>query len=1085
MQFRFFLAASAASLSLACALATPAMAQETASAVRGTVESGGAPVADATVTIVHEPSGTTATATTGGDGSFAANGLRIGGPFTVTIEANGFQPAKVSDLFLTAGQPARLPINMEAQQEIVVTASALQPAVALSDGPTTVLGRVEIENAASINRDIRDLARRDPLVTIDLTNARTIEIAGNNGRLNRFSVDGMQMSDDFGLNNGGLPTNRGPVPYDAIEQFTVKVAPFDVAEGDMQGGAINVNLKSGGNRFHGGAFYSYTGDGLNGKTARGTTVALDFSSKQYGGWLSGPIIKDRLFFMLAYERTKEGRPVEDGVGAGFANQIPNITQGLIDQVSSIAKSRYSYDTLGQVQTFQEADEKLVGKIDWNITDGHRASMTYIRNVGTNQFQNNNFLTPIFALGLYSNSYQLREEVNSGTIELNSTWSDKFSTTLRGSYRDYNRSQDPFGGLAFPQMEVCLDPTAIVSGTNSATSCGSARLFFGPDVSRHSNKLNTDNLSLDFSARYDSGDHSLRFTAGYTRIRTFNLFLQRSLGDFYFDSLADFQTGTAARLRYGNAVPSNNPSDAAASFSTGNWTFGLQDDWQITDTLGVTVGIRYDRFSNNVVPPLNQNFVSRAGFSNQATFDGRDVWQPRAAFNWEANDRLIVRGGIGVFAGGTPDVFLSNVFSNTGLLTNAVDISRANCVASGNNCGALDNVLTGAIPAAVVSFLTTNVASLTTAPTDVVDPNLRIANKLKVSLSADYKANLGGLGDDWMFGVQFLYDKTLDGYMWRDLRSVPVGVLPDGRTRYGPIGGIATTNRDLMLTNTSDGRGIFATFRFEKSWDMGLSIEGSYTRSDVKDRAALTSSTSASNYNNNAFTDPNLPEFGRSIYEYRDQYKFGINYRHAFFGDNKTSFGLFGELRSGRPYSVTMLDNTGTRGTVVGTVGNLGAQLLYLPTTSDAKVSFDTTASEAAFNALVDQLGLGGFRGTILPKNALTSPDFFKVDFHFGQELPVPGLKDGKFELFMDIENVLNLIDSDWGALRQVPFPYNAALVRVTCLSAPTPTGTAGTVNTASTQTCAQYRYSNVVSPNVNLQTRQSLYGVRVGVRVKF
>lgn len=1090
MHLRYLLAASVASLTLAGLVTEPAFAQETSSAVRGTVESGGKPVANAEIKIVHEPSGTTFSTTTDASGNFSANGLRIGGPFTVTINAPGYEAATVNDLFLQAGQPARLPIALEAQKEIVVTAAALQPVVALSDGPTTALGRSEIENAASINRDIRDLARRDPLVTIDLTNSRTIEIAGNNGRLNRFSVDGMQMSDDFGLNNGGLPTNRGPVPYDAIEQFTVKVAPFDVAEGDMQGGAINVNLKSGGNRFHGGAFFSYTGDGLNGKTSSGTTVALDFSSKQWGGWLSGPIVRDKLFFMMAYERTKEGKPVEDGVGSGFANQVPNITQSLIDQVSSVAKSRFSYDTLGQLTTFQEADEKFVGKLDWNITDGHRASLTFIRNVGTNQFQNNNFLTPIFALGLQSNGYELREEVNSGTFEVNSKWTDSFSTALRASYRDYNRDQTPFGGRNFPQMEVCLDPTSINSGTNSATSCGSARLFFGPDVSRHSNQLNTDNLSVDFSARYDRGDHSLRFTAGYTRIRTFNLFLQRSLGDFYFDSLADFTSGTAARLRYGNAVPSSNPNDAAARFSTTNWTFGLQDDWQITSKLGVTLGVRYDRFSNNTVPPLNQNFLNRAGFSNQATFDGRSVWQPRAAFNWEATDRLIVRGGVGVFAGGTPDVFLSNVFSNTGLLTNAVDISRANCLAAGNTCGALDNVTSGAIPSSVVNFLTTNVASLATAPTDVIDPKLRIANKLKFSLSADYKASLGGLGDNWLFGVQFLYDKALDSYMWTDLRSVPISgnILPDGRTRYGPIGGVSTTNRDLMLTNTSDGRGIFATFRFEKSWNMGLSIEGSYTRSSVKDRAALTSSTSSSNYNNNVFVNPNIPEYGRSIYEYRDQYKFGINYKHAFFGDNKTSLGLFGELRSGRPYSVTMLDNTGTRGNVFGTVGNLGNMLLYVPTTGDSKVSFDSAASETAFNALVDQLGLGKYRGGIVPKNSLTSPNFFKVDFHFGQELPVPLAKGAKLELFMDIENVLNLINSNWGALRQVPFPYTAALVRVSCLSTPTPTGTtpgAGVVNTATTQTCAQYRYSNVASPSVNLQTRQSLYGIRVGVRLKF
>lgn len=203
------------------------MAQETSSAVRGVVQADGAPVAGADVTIVHEPSGTTQSVTTDASGAFAANGLRVGGPFTVTVEAPGYETSTVNDLFLQAGQPARLPIALLGQKEIVVTAASIQPVIGLTDGPTTALGRQEIENAASINRDIRDLARRDPLVTIDLTNSRAIEIAGNNGRFNRFSVDGMQMSDDFGLNNGGLPTGRGPVPFDAIEQFTVKVAPYD------------------------------------------------------------------------------------------------------------------------------------------------------------------------------------------------------------------------------------------------------------------------------------------------------------------------------------------------------------------------------------------------------------------------------------------------------------------------------------------------------------------------------------------------------------------------------------------------------------------------------------------------------------------------------------------------------------------------------------------------------------------------------------------------------------------------------------------------------------------------------------------
>jgi len=1068
MQLRFLLAASAASLTMAAAIATPAYAQETASAVRGTVMADGQPVGGATVTIIHTPSGTTASTTTDAGGNFSSNGLRVGGPFAVTVEAEGFEAATVNDLFLQAGTPARLPIMMQAAQQIVVTASSITSIAALSDGPTTSLNAAKIASSASINRDVRDLARRDPLVTMDLTNSRTIEIAGNNGRFNRFSVDGMQMSDDFGLNNGGLPTGRGPVPFDAIEQFTVKVAPYDIAEGDLQGGAINVVLKSGGNNFHGGGFYSYTDDSLTGSKSKDRIVNLDFDSKQFGGWLSGPLVKDKLFFMLAYERTKEGRPLEAGFGDGFANQVPGLTQTVIDQVSSIAQSRFGYDTQGLISTTQEEDEKIVGKLDWNISDDHRAALTYIRNVGTNQFQQNTFLTAPFALGFLSNGYELREEVNSGTLEINSTWSDSFSTTVRGSYRDYNRAQTPFGGNAFPQMEVCTDATA----RGSATGCDGTRLFFGPDVSRHSNALNTENLSFDVSGRYDTGDLTLRLNAGYTRVNVYNLFLQRSLGDFYFDSLADFTAGNAARLRYGNAVPSNDPNDAAARFNTTNWTFGTQVDWQITPTFDVMLGLRYDLFDNNVLPPLNANFVSRYGFSNRETFKGRGAFQPRFAANWEATDRLVFRAGAGVFAGGTPDVYLSNVFSNTGQLTNAVDITRANCAASGT-CGALNGLTTGAIPTTVQDFLARNTASLAAAPTDNIDPNLKIAQKLKTTFQADYKADLGPLGDNWMFGAQFLYDNTLQGYLWRDLRSVAIGTLPDGRTRYGPIGGIATTNRDLQLTNTSDGRSLFGTFRVEKSWDFGLGMSASYTRADVKDRSSSTSSTSGSNYGNNAFFDPNLPAYGRSIYEFRNQWKFGVDYSHAFFGDAKTTFSLFGELRSGRPYSLTMLDNTNGRGAVYGTVGNLGNVLLYVPTgPSDPLVQFDNAASAATFETLVGQLGLEKYRGKVVPKNSQTSPSFFKVDLHFGQEIPVPMISAGKIELFADIENVLNMIDKDWGALSQVEFAYNAAVVRVTCA-------------TTSGPNCTKYQYGTVQAPNEVLQTRQSLYGIRIGAKVKF
>ena len=1096
-------------LCAAAAIIAPASAyaQETTSSIRGEVASGGTPVANAEVVVTHVPSGTQSRATTGGDGGFGISGLRVGGPFTVAVTAPGFEQAQITDIFLQAGQPFRLPVELGSQETAIVV-TGVRGARQTSNGPITGLNREDIEGVASINRDIRDLARRDPFVTLDNApgSGRAVEVAGQNGRFNRFSVDGVQFSDDFGLNPGGLPTSRGPVPFDAIEQFAVRVAPFDISEGDFQGGAINVVLRSGTNRFQGSAFFTHSDDSLTGSRTRGQDINLDFRSRQYGGLLSGAIIQDRLFAMFAYERTNESDPFDDGVGPGFANQVPNISVAQVNQISTIAQNTYGYDTQGLIQNAVEQDEKIVARFDLNVSDNHRASLTYIRNVGTQQFQQNTFLTPVFALGLQSNGYELREEVNSGVFQVNSTWTDRLSTEFRLSYRDYNRDQTPFGGRNFSQMEVCLDPTSISAGTNSATSCGSARLFFGPDVSRQSNDLNTENLSIDLTGRYTAGAHTFKAIAGYTDISVFNLFLQRSLGDIYFDSVADFQARRANRVRLGGAVPSLNPDDAAATFSTQNFTFGIQDDWDVADNLQVTAGVRFDLYDNSSPPPLNPNFLARHGFPNNDTFAGRSVWQPRVGFNWQPLQRLIIRGGVGVFAGGTPDVYLSNSYSNTGQRTNAIDISRTTAAPGCNqNVGAtaadraafctaaLDGVTGRGFDPRVTNFLATNVASLAAAPVNAIDPDLDIASQLRATLSFNYEADLGPLGDGWLFGIDLLYGNVIDAYQWTDLRSVVIGTLPDGRPRYGPIGGVATTNQDLLMTNTSQGRSYVGAIRVARTWDFGLSIDASYTRSNVRDASATTSSTAGSNYGNNAFRDPNFAAYGRSIYEITDQFKLGIDYRHAFFGDYQTRISLFGEYRSGRPYSVTMLDRGTGRLATLGTVGNGGRGLLYVPTAGgDPRVSFDSAATEAAFNGLVSTLGLERYRGSILPKNTQSSPDVFRVDLHLSQELPAPLMNRifprARFRFFADIENVLNLIDSDWGSLRQVSFPYIASIVDVQCLTTATPTGTApaaGVVNTAPTQTCAQYRYSNVLSPNETLNARQSLYQIRVGVRFEF
>lgn len=1098
MRHQFFVGAALVALLSPVAV----YAQETTSSIRGTVLSEGKAVAGAEVTVTHQPSGTTSTSATDANGNFSANGLRIGGPFTVAVSASGYEDSSVTDIFLSAGSPLRLPIMIQQASEIIVTAAKSQ-ALEVSTGPITALDREAIEGVASLNRDIRDLARRDPFATIDLSNNRTIEVAGQNGRLNRFSVDGVQFSDDFGLNNGGLPTSRGPVPIDAIEQFSVKVAPFDISEGDFQGGAINVLLRSGANKFHGSGFFSYTDQSLTGSRSRGRDIDLEFDSKQYGGIFSGPIIKDKLFFMVAYEKTEESDPFDSGPqGGGFAQPIPNLSQPQVDQIGSIAKTRYNYDTLGVIRNGIEEDEKIVAKLDWNISDNHRASLTYVRNIGTQANQRNTSTsTSSPTLGLFSTGYELSEEVNSGVFQLNSDWSDSFSTELRASYRDYNRGQVPYGAKTIGEVSVCLDQVS--AGSTTSCTTGQPRVFFGPDQFRHSNALNTDNLSVDFTTKLQLGSHSIKGLFGYTQTNTANLFVPNSLGVFYFDSIADFQAGNAGRLTYQNAVPSLDPNDGAANFGSSNWTFGLQDDWQVTDKLQLTIGGRFDLFGNDTRPPLNPNFLARLGFANTETFNGKVVFQPRVGFNWEATDRLIIRGGAGVFAGGTPDVFLSNSFSNTGQLTNQIILDR-NTSAAGCNiapatpnaaaicAAALNGVPLATIPALVQNFLATNVSALANAPVNAIDPNLKIARQLRATISADYEADLGPLGDGWLFGANFLYGNVLQAYQWTDLRSVPGGTLPDGRPRFVNLSGTTGANQDLLMTNSKRGRSYIGVVRFAKDWDFGLGIEGSYTRSNVKDENAITSTTAGSLYSNNAFSVPNKAAYGRSIYEIRDQYKFGVNFKREFFGDNQTRLSLFGEYRSGRPYSLVALDSSGfsssARSIVFGTVGTGGRHLLFVPSAGgDAKVSFDSAASETAFNNLVTTLGLEKYRGRIVPKNSQRSPDFFKIDLSISQEVPL-FIGKSKLRLFADIENVLNLIDSDWGSLRQVAFPYTAGIVNVQCLSAPVATGTtpgAGVVNTSSSQNCAQYRYSGVTSPNIDLVSRQSLYGIRVGAKISF
>lgn len=1159
MRTNLFLGVAAVALVMPVA----ATAQETTSAIRGTVTAGGTPVAGATVTIVNVPTGTTSTTTTDANGGFSSTGLRPGGPYTVSVAAAGYQGAQVTDIQTVVAQSFELPIELTAAttadagegEEIVISAARLPNARTVSQGPATVLNADDIANIASLNRDIRDLSRRDPFARLDdtPTGGRAISFAGQNARYNRFTVDGVPITDNFGLNADGLPSRRSPIPFDAIGQFQAQVAPYDVRQGNFQGGAINIILKSGTNDFHGTGFYARSGDEFVGKRTsngpgipNGRAAVPNFKIDNFGAELSGPIIRDKLFFMVAGERLRGGRPIPEGpVDNNAGTAIPNLSQAQVDQVSDIAQRIYGYDTGGVQRSLNDKDDRVVARIDANLSDTQRLALTYTYADDGITLLNNTFSTITTGspgLGLASNAYTQGNRLHTGVVQLNSDWTDTFSTEARGFYKHYTRIQEPLLGRGFAQMRVCTNPVSQGSLTGCEGRAGQsgtdAVVAFGPDSSRQTNQLYTETWGGLLQARLTMNDHDVRVFTEIQDVSVFNSFLQNSAGAYYFDSIADFEARRASTFQYGNAIrdnnglPAFNPDAAAARFGYQSYTFGVMDNWRVTPTLTFSYGARYDLYAMHDRPVLSNAYLTRYAngaivngerktiAGNTTNISGFNLFQPRIGFDWKPARRLSIRGGGGIFGGGTPDVYVSNSFSNTGVLTNSLSLTRtatgyngfpggtdaATQIAVGN--AALNGVTGNSIPGSVNTTLG-NAAIATSATVNALDPNFKVPSQWRTTLSGEYNADLGPLGDNWIFGADFLYSRVRNQVYFTDIRSQPIAgsLTPDGRQRYQNIidGAASTnTNTDILLTNTTRGRSYIAVARFEKAWDLGLTINGSFTYADVKDQAPATSSTAGSNYSNGAFVDPNNVAYGISNDQVKYFFKYGVNFDHAFFGDYKTQIGLFGETRIGHPFSYTFQDyqpsggtprsaifGTTGRSTATGTGGN--RYLMYVPTVNDPLVSYSSVEYANAVNAFIDASGLGKYRGRVAPRNAFNSRWFTRLDLHVSQEIPT-GFGGSRLQVFADIENFTNFINKKWGQLREYTFPYNAAVTQVQCLTAPVATGTAPTAaqTTANAgQACNQYRYSplggttSFTTPTDQVYVNQSLYSIRVGARFTF
>ncbi|MFS1701770.1 TonB-dependent receptor domain-containing protein [Alteromonas sp. AMM-1] len=1032
----------AIAVAMSVGLSTAAMAQETSSGINGRVVGPqGAPAAGTVITVKHVPTGSVKTITANANGQFSLSGLRVGGPYEITMDSDTFEDATITDVYLSLSEPLNLNNFQLATQadveRIEVTASQIASIAFGQKGPSSNFSLEELQNAPAINRDIKDLVRADPRVYIDESFSDGIQCAGASPRFNSLTLDGMRLNDNFGLNSNGYPTESIPFSYDAIEQVAVELAPFDVEYGGFTACNINAVTKAGTNEIHGTAFYDFTSDSLKGDSIDGDDIDNgNYTEKRYGFTVGMPLIKDNLFLFGAYEK-KEGVRLHEYAGLARA------TEAELAEISRISQEVYGYNPGGFKGSSPVTDEKLLLKLDWNINEDHRATLVYNWNDGFTISESDTGTTRLSYDGHF---YERGAEIETIVASVYSDWTPDFSTEFRiGKTKLDNRQISVDAATGFGEVQVLTDSGVTV--------------YLGPDDSRQANDLNWDNLTFKLAGTYLLGDHTITAGIEYEDLDVFNLFMQHRIGEYQFSSIANFEAGLANRIYYNNAAGTNDPNDVAASFSFATTTLYAQDEFYFNDDLTLLIGLRYDKWSSDDRPVYNQAFENKFGFANTGNLDGKDLLQPRVGFNYVVSDDMEVHGGFGLYSGGNPNVWVSNAYSNDGVTQVFAREFRIPGWQSGTT-SILDLDLVGngnpiyAPPQGMYDYVTNYPTNGSSSFVVAMDPNFEIPTEWKYALGLTYLAP-----GDYLVQADLLYTDKKDAATYIEPAREVTGYGPDGRPVY------TGSNETFLLTNVKGDSGDATTLSLavSKEYDFGLDVSVAYAYNDSTDVNPMTSSVAGSNYSQFATSDPNDPGVATSNYNIPHRFTLRLGYKQEFIDGYTTRFSVFASANEGRGMSYTFDNNIDAYYGDDDSGG--GRQLLYVPTANDANVVYADGFDLDAFNAFIAAEGLS--RGKIAGRNSTNGDWWTKVDVRVSQELPA--FAEGhSASAFFVIENLGNLLNDDWGVLRQGNF-VSESVVK------------------ASVNDAGQYVYETFYGADQrdSYSTAASLWEIRVGINYRF
>ena len=963
------LATTVATAMLSFALISPlTQAQETTAEVRGAVfNTSGAPLEGATVVVTSRATGISKTVEASANGSYSVRGLPAGVVYDVEVMSTGLQKSSTKNVSLAVGQSAVLNYSLSTIEEVVVTAEQVMFAET-AIGPNAIFDVTALQDSPAVNRNINDIIQQDPRLYVDQSrgNVDAVQCNGANPRYNSLTVDGVRLNDGFGLNSNGYPTQRMPFPYDAISSVAVEMAPMSVVYGGFSACNINAVTKTGGNEIFGSAFFDYGSDDLRGDKLEGDSIAQqDYSETRYGFELGGALIADTLFFYGAYEKY-DGADLNNrgAIGSGAVNEV-DVTQAELDQIAQIARDVYGYEpgrTVSEALDFD--DEKYLVKLDWYASDTQRLSMTYMYNDSFNFSPSDGDLDEF---EFDKHFYKRGAELTTYNINWYADWSENFSTEVRYSYSEVDFLQASVSGPNFAEFRIELDEVDV---------------YLGQDDSRQANDLDWEVAQLVARGTYALDDHTITF--GYERDSSdiYNLFYQHVDTEVRFDGIDNFQQGLADRVYYGNAI-SNNELDAAVQWGYTINTAYIEDEWQVNSDLRLTYGLRYDYYQSSDEPALNPAFAEDYGFPNTATLDGLDLLMPRVGFTYQLNDSMTLSGGVGLFSGGNPNVWYSNVFSNTN--TTAVQ-TRINDVNLFEQTYELcePNVPTCGPGYGVPSQQVAQVAAGDGSNFEIVylDPDFEAPSEWKYALGLTWETEGGYL---ITADAQITRGKDTAIYKHGDLEQVGTNDFGNGYPSYDSV-----RASSFVLTNSGVGNESESlAFSVFKGFENGLDVRLGYAWVDAKDVNPMTSSVAFSNYVNRAFYDPEEEVLAPSNYNIEHRITGVLNYNVNLFGGYNTRFSLFAQSSSGVPYSVTL-------GGADGTINAYGF----------------TPYLDFLEHVLVEE-------GT---RNNRKGSSWTKADLRISQELP--GLNsEHSARAFIVVDNFTNLLNDDWGVMYKPNFPY--------------------------------------------------------------